>query len=164
MTRQAGDTFEVTELPGLTLAHPSVQPRPRARVLVVGARCRWRKHGPDHNAVIYGSDGRIEAQATLRCGIEHVCTTTSGEVWVATSTKAFMATTAGAIQARRRRWARATAAEQVRVVWWDGPHVLAGSDHPWRWELLKGDGGWRGVVHRAAFVVGVHVRADLCRR
>ncbi|MFF4893400.1 hypothetical protein [Micromonospora chersina] len=32
--------------------------------------------------MIYGSDGRIEAQATLGDGIEHVFATTSGEVWV----------------------------------------------------------------------------------
>ncbi|MET8837551.1 hypothetical protein ABZV78_27060 [Micromonospora sp. NPDC004540] len=82
VTRQAGDLVDVTELPGLTLAHPSVQPLPEGRVLVVGARCRWRKDGPDRNAVIYGSNGRIEAQATLGDGIEHVFTTTSGEVWV----------------------------------------------------------------------------------
>ncbi|WP_346535516.1 hypothetical protein [Micromonospora sp. DPT] len=82
VSRQAGDTVDVTPLAGLTLAHPSVQPLPQGRVLVVGARCRWRTDGPDRNAVIYGSDGRIEAQATLGDGIEHVFTTTSGEVWV----------------------------------------------------------------------------------
>ncbi|MEV4481825.1 hypothetical protein [Micromonospora coxensis] len=81
-SRQVGDTALVTPLPALTLAHPSVQPLPNGRMLVVGARCRWRADEPDRNAVIYDSDGRVETQATLGDGIEHVFTTTSGEVWV----------------------------------------------------------------------------------
>ncbi|MFC0505005.1 hypothetical protein [Micromonospora costi] len=82
VTRQAGDTVDVTPLAGLTLAHPSVQPLPQGRVLLVGARCRWRAGGPDRNAVVYDSQGRVEATATLGDGIEHVFTTTSGQVWV----------------------------------------------------------------------------------
>ncbi|RZU76003.1 hypothetical protein EV384_4598 [Micromonospora kangleipakensis] len=81
-SRQAGDSVHVTPLPGLAAAHPSVQPLPHGRVLVVGARCRWRPDDPDRNAVIYDSEGHIEARATLGDGIEHVFTTTSGEVWV----------------------------------------------------------------------------------
>lgn len=82
VTRQVGNTVDVTPLAGLTLAHPSLQPLPQGRVLVVGARCRWRADGPERNAVVYGSDGRVDAQATLGDGIEHVFTTTSGQVWV----------------------------------------------------------------------------------
>ncbi|MFD6696908.1 hypothetical protein [Micromonospora aurantiaca (nom. illeg.)] len=37
----------------------------------------------------------------------------------------------------------ATVTEQVRAVWWDGPQILAGTAHPWRWELRQDDGGWR---------------------
>ncbi|MFG1891110.1 hypothetical protein ACGFIR_25000 [Micromonospora sp. NPDC049051] len=82
VSRQTGDAVDVMSLPGLTLAHPTAQPLPGGRMLVVGARCRWRPDGPDRNGVIYDSNGRIEAQATLGDGIEHVLTTTSGDVWV----------------------------------------------------------------------------------
>ncbi len=82
VSRQTSHEVDVTPLAELTLAHPSVQPLPDRRVLVVGARCRWRSDGPDRNAVVYDSAGRIEARATLGDGIEHVFTTTSGEVWV----------------------------------------------------------------------------------
>ncbi|OKI45719.1 hypothetical protein [Micromonospora sp. CB01531] len=82
VSRQAGNIADVTPLTGLTVAHPLVQPLPQGRVLVVGARCRWRADGPDRNAVVYDSDGHVEARATLGDGIEHVFTTTSGEVWV----------------------------------------------------------------------------------
>ncbi len=82
VSRQTGETVEVTPLAGLTLAHPVVQPLPHGRVLVVGARCRWRADGPDRNAVVYDSTGRVEARATLGDGIEHVFATTSGQVWV----------------------------------------------------------------------------------
>ncbi|WP_435124392.1 hypothetical protein [Micromonospora tulbaghiae] len=81
-TRQTGNTAEVTPLAGLTLAYPSVQPLPQGRLLVVGARCRWRADGPDRNAVVYDSAGHVEARATLGDGIAHVFTTTSGQVWV----------------------------------------------------------------------------------
>ncbi|MET7706438.1 hypothetical protein [Micromonospora sp. NPDC005413] len=81
-SRQAGDSVHVTSLQGMTVAYPSVQPLPQGRLLVVGARCRWRPDGPDRNAVIYDSDGHVEVSATLGDGIEHVLTTTSGEVWV----------------------------------------------------------------------------------
>ncbi|MET8093106.1 hypothetical protein [Micromonospora sp. NPDC005220] len=81
-SRQAGERIDIIPLPGLTLAHPSLQPLPHGRVLVVGARCRWRPDGPDHNAVIYDGDGNVEVEATLGDGIEHIFTTTSGEVWV----------------------------------------------------------------------------------
>ncbi|MEU2020129.1 hypothetical protein ABZ541_29275 [Micromonospora sediminicola] len=82
VTRQRDATVDVTHLTAVTVAHPHLQPLPQGRLLVVGARCRWRADGPDRNAVIYGSDGRVEAQATLGDGVEHVLATTSGEVWV----------------------------------------------------------------------------------
>lgn len=82
VSRQRADTTDVTDLARLTLAHPHVQPLPHRRLLLAGARCRWRADGPDRNAVIYGSDGHVEAEATLGDGVGHVLATTSGEVWV----------------------------------------------------------------------------------
>lgn len=36
---------------------------------------------------------------------------------------------------------RATVTEQVRAVWWDDAQILAGTAHPWRWELREDRGG-----------------------
>jgi hypothetical protein len=66
----------------LTLAHPTVQPMPEGRILVVGARARWHADGPDRNAVIYGPDGGVLAEATVGDGVSHVQTTPHGNVWV----------------------------------------------------------------------------------
>ncbi|NES29888.1 hypothetical protein GCE86_24695 [Micromonospora terminaliae] len=57
---------------------------------------------------------------------------------------------------------RATVVEQVRAVWWDGPHLLAGDDHPWRWELREDGSGWRVWSVDLPPWCGVHVRADVC--
>ncbi|MFE9204684.1 hypothetical protein [Micromonospora sp. NPDC007230] len=57
---------------------------------------------------------------------------------------------------------RATVAEQVRAVWWDGPNILAGSDHQWRWELRRDDGGWRVWSVELPPWCGGHVRVDVC--
>ncbi len=57
----------------------------------------------------------------------------------------------------------ATVTEQVRAVWWDGPQILAGTAHPWRWELRQDDGGWRVWSVDLPEWCGVHVRANLCR-
>ncbi|WP_329565661.1 hypothetical protein [Streptomyces sp. NBC_01361] len=70
------------ELPGLQLAHVTVQPLPGARVLVVGARARWRPEGADRNAIVYDADGRVVAEATLGDGISHVFATHTGDIWV----------------------------------------------------------------------------------
>ena len=66
----------------LTLAHPSVQVLPGERVLLVAARCRWRPDGPERNAIVYDTDGRVVTEQTLGDGIEHVQATHRGEVWV----------------------------------------------------------------------------------
>ncbi|MFC7220663.1 hypothetical protein ACFQLX_21240 [Streptomyces polyrhachis] len=76
---KAGESTAIKEL---SLAHADVQPLPDGRVLVVGARCRWRPEGPDRNAIIYDADGTVRAEATLGDGIEHLLTTRSGQVWV----------------------------------------------------------------------------------
>jgi hypothetical protein len=70
------------QIAGLVIAHPvAVQPLPAGRFLIVGARSRWRREGPDRNAVIYGSDGQAAGEAVLGDGIEHVAATSDGHVW-----------------------------------------------------------------------------------
>ncbi|MFE2615609.1 hypothetical protein ACFXA2_18555 [Micromonospora chalcea] len=58
---------------------------------------------------------------------------------------------------------RATVVQQVRAVWWDGPQILAGVDHPWRWQLRKDDGGWRVWSVELPRWCGTHVRVEVCR-
>ncbi|MEU8487547.1 hypothetical protein [Streptomyces sp. NPDC048641] len=70
------------ELPGVELAHVTVQPLPEQRTLVVGARARWRPEGADRNAIVYDADGSVVAEATLGDGISHVFTTRTGAIWV----------------------------------------------------------------------------------
>lgn len=72
----------VTRIPELPLAHVTVQPLPEGRVLVAGARARWRPAGPDRNGIVYDADGQVVTQETLGDGIEHVFTTSTGDVWV----------------------------------------------------------------------------------
>jgi hypothetical protein len=76
---RAHSRFTIAQLP---LAHPSVQPLPDDRLLVVAARCRWRPDGPDRNAIVYGADGRPVAEHTVGDGIEHVLVSRSGHVWI----------------------------------------------------------------------------------
>lgn len=67
---------------GLSVAHPLVQPLPRGEFLVVGSRCAWRLEGPERNARIVGSDGRVKTTGTLGDGIEHLLIDDDGEIWV----------------------------------------------------------------------------------
>ena len=82
ISTHAPDPAASVELPGLEVAHVTVQPLPEGRILVVGARARWRPEGPDRNAIIYDTEGSVVAEATLGDGIEHVFTTHAGHVWV----------------------------------------------------------------------------------
>jgi hypothetical protein len=72
----------LTQISDLNLAYPFVQPLPGDRVLVVGARSAWRPVAADRNAVIYDAEGRAVAEDVLGDGIEHVLTTTAGDIWV----------------------------------------------------------------------------------
>jgi hypothetical protein len=69
----------VREMP---VAHPMVQPLPGDRVLLVGARCRWRPEGPERNAFVLDPTGEVEAEATFGDGISEVLTTPTGDAWV----------------------------------------------------------------------------------
>jgi hypothetical protein len=55
---------------------------PGDRVLVVGARASWHPDGADRNAVIFDAAGHPVARELLGDGIEHVLTTSAGDVWV----------------------------------------------------------------------------------
>jgi hypothetical protein len=72
----------VTPIADLTLAHISVQPMPGGRFLLAGARCRWRRDGPDRNGVLYDADGQVLCETVLGDGISHVLATSSGQVWI----------------------------------------------------------------------------------
>ncbi|HEY6315534.1 MAG TPA: hypothetical protein VIY52_32665 [Streptosporangiaceae bacterium] len=72
----------MTQIADLALAHITVQPMPGGRFLVAGARCRWRRDGPDRNAVLYDAHGQVVSEHVLGDGIEHVLATSTGQVWV----------------------------------------------------------------------------------
>ncbi|MEH0937965.1 hypothetical protein [Micromonospora psammae] len=82
VTVHAPETVAVVHLTELDVTFPELQPLPGGRILLVGARARWRPDGPDRNAVVYDSDGRPVAAHILGDGIEHVATTRDGQVWV----------------------------------------------------------------------------------
>ncbi len=82
VTVHGSQTQVVARLRGLSVAHPFVQLLPQGRVLVVGARCEWNPAGAERNALVYDGQGRLIIQATLGDGIEHLRTTSAGNVWV----------------------------------------------------------------------------------
>jgi hypothetical protein len=51
-------------------------------VLLVAARCVWRRGGADKNAVIVGDDGKVIRRLVLGDGINDVRATEAGEIWV----------------------------------------------------------------------------------
>ena len=81
ITLHAPELAAVTRIQDLALAHITVQPMPGDRVLVAGARCRWRRGDPDRNAVLYGPDGQVISDHVLGDGIAHVLATSTGQVW-----------------------------------------------------------------------------------
>ena len=72
----------ITPIADLALAHITVQPMPGGKFLVAGARCRWRRDGPDRNGVLYDTDGQVVAEGVLGDGIGHVLATSDGQVWI----------------------------------------------------------------------------------
>jgi hypothetical protein len=82
VTTHSPEAALLAQISDVDVAHPNIQPMPGDRVLVVGARSRWRKKGADRNAAIYDADGRTVAREVLGDGIEHVLTTSAGDVWV----------------------------------------------------------------------------------
>jgi hypothetical protein len=82
ITVHAPELAAATRIADLALAHITVQPMPGGRFLVAGARCRWRRDGPDRNAVLYDADGQVVSEQVLGDGIEHVLATSTGQIWV----------------------------------------------------------------------------------
>ncbi|MFG3603765.1 hypothetical protein [Micromonospora chersina] len=68
------------------------------------------------------------------------------------------------VSSEHQRDHRTTAAEQVRAVWWDGPHLLAGSESSMAVGAAQGRRRLARLVRGPASVVRVHIRADVCRR
>ncbi len=82
ITVHAPGLAAVTRIADMALAHNTVLPMPDGRFLVAGARCRWRRDGPDRNAVLYSADGQVFSEHVLGDGIRHVLATGTGQVWV----------------------------------------------------------------------------------
>lgn len=51
-------------------------------VLLANSRCRWRKEGAEHNALICDWSGEVHRTLTLGDGIAHVRTTPDDMIWV----------------------------------------------------------------------------------
>src|SRR3984957_16705190 len=59
----------VIPIADLPLAHITVQPMPGGQFLVAGARCRWRRDGPDRNGILYNTGGQVVCEGVLGDGI-----------------------------------------------------------------------------------------------
>jgi hypothetical protein len=67
---------------GLIRLSKSAKNQPGDRFVVVGARSRWRRDGPDRNAVLYDAQGQVVSGYVLGDDIGHVLATSTGQVWV----------------------------------------------------------------------------------
>lgn len=72
----------VRELRGVTPCFPTVHRLPGDELLVLGARASYGGGDPEHNAVIYGADGKAARSACLGDGISHSSVTAAGAIWV----------------------------------------------------------------------------------
>ena len=77
-----GGLIQRTELLNVNIAFPSVQPLPNGEVLLVGARCHYRKGDPEQNAIVCSPEGEIVRSFVLGDGINDVQTTSDGMIWV----------------------------------------------------------------------------------
>src|SRR5262245_50239982 len=71
-------SVRIIEIEELSLAHPAVQPLPGDRVVIAGARCRFRDGTAERNAVVVGQDGAVRSELTLGDGIQDVQTSPGG--------------------------------------------------------------------------------------
>src|SRR5262245_51164645 len=76
------DPGPVVEISDFDLAFPKPAPLPGGRVLVLSSRCRWWPGGADRNAVVFDDAGVRVAEGVVGDGIEHVFTTSAGDIWV----------------------------------------------------------------------------------
>jgi hypothetical protein len=93
----------VTPIAGLPLAHITVRPMPGCRFLVAGARCRWRRDGPDRNGCSTTPTGRSWLRACSATVSGMSWPPATGRSGSATSTRESTATTAGARPAPKSR-------------------------------------------------------------
>ena len=59
-----------------------VQPLPDGGYLVARSRCAWTPKGPEKNAVVVDSTGRVVRRGTLGDGIAHLQADRDGRIWV----------------------------------------------------------------------------------
>jgi hypothetical protein len=82
ITVHAPEPAAVTRIADLALGHITVQPIPGGKFLVAGARCRWRRDGPDRNGVLYDADGQVVSEGVLGDGLGQVLAGSDGQVWI----------------------------------------------------------------------------------
>ncbi|GAA2567724.1 hypothetical protein GCM10010435_46840 [Winogradskya consettensis] len=77
----AGVSALVRTIPSFPFAFPLVRMLPGGRILAVGNKCVWHPSGPERNAVVYGADGRVEAEATWGDDILHLMVGADDTIW-----------------------------------------------------------------------------------
>jgi len=82
VTTHSPEPAHLAQISYVDVGHPRIPPMPGDRVLIVGVRSQWHERGADQNAAIYDADGRTVTREVLGDGIEHVLTTSAGDVWV----------------------------------------------------------------------------------
>jgi hypothetical protein len=65
----------------LPVAHPLVDVLADGSFLVVGARCRWKKAGPELNALAISQNGQVVRRGCLGDGIQHLQVAPDGTIW-----------------------------------------------------------------------------------
>lgn len=70
------------ELTEVTCSFPTVHGLPGDRILVVGSRAARRGGTPDQNAIVFGADDRRSHSACVGDGVQDVCVTATGAIWV----------------------------------------------------------------------------------
>src|SRR5205823_7992939 len=86
------NVIQETELTEVESAFPFVQPLPDDEILIVGARCHFRKGNPEQNAAVYSPQGELLRQFVLGDGINGVQTTRDGTIWASYSDEGVFAT------------------------------------------------------------------------
>lgn len=73
---------EVVELTGVTTCFPTVHRLPGDRLLVLGGRAAYRSGDPDHNAIVFGADGRRARSGCVGDGVTAASVTAAGAIWI----------------------------------------------------------------------------------
>ena len=75
--------LQETDLAAVEIAYPTAQALPNDEILLVGARCDYRKGDPEKNGTVFGGDGMVARRFVLGDGINDVQTDRKGLIWVA---------------------------------------------------------------------------------